>query len=84
MPGKGEDGGLPGLEAGMGGGEVAAGMERRDGRARLAGRMDAKGVMGTPSFWTGPLDRRWCLPLKQTTKRVDKAVWSRHGSTCVE
>lgn len=68
----------------VGGGKVAGGMERRHGRARLAGRMDARGVVGTPSFWSGPLDRRWHLPLKQTMKRVEEGAWSRHGSTCVE
>lgn len=84
ISGKGEDGGLPGLRVGVGGGEVATGLERRDGKAKLAGRIDAGGVVGTPGFWSEPLDRRWCPPLKQSRQRVEEEAWSTHGSTCVE
>ena len=43
---------------------VAEGMEGRNGRAGLGDRWMQEGegpgrVMGTPSFWLGPLDGRW-------------------------
>lgn len=67
-----------GGKGGVGSGEGTVGMDRKNGKAGFAGRMDAGGVVATPGSWLGPLDQRPCLLPKQTVKRVKEEVWSRH------